>query len=411
MSATTPAQSAPPAPSQDLSALQARVDHFIDRLKADPNDTSLVDAYQAILADSGRDLAVQRLLFEWYTLPQLSHDMKGALLLLVINLLRDDAPYADRMTFGLDPKTEAFKSIHRGIKIHLDNAVESLSLISRLQAGLYTRADSPKFIVAVPKSGSSLLGICLGNMIRLANGGQLDQNPFEWRGYPAWWQEGRTHDWDLRPEIGADPLFLRYPGGVYKGHIPPTPKNLHVLNLYPESRYVVTIRDPRDQLAAWYCHRRRSQAGSSHVPEAHEVHECIDALIHDGTLLEFLEFTGKWLALRDPERSMVTTYEELVDRPLDTLRRLRDLYDLKVTEEQVKQIHDYATPVTHRESGIDRSGHDRAVYPLGWTGRIGIHESYFSPANRAAFDEVFQAFGKTCPWGKAICHHYPDLPL
>jgi len=129
----------------------------------------------------------------------------------------------------------------------------------------------------------------------------------------------------------------------------------------------------------------------------------------DGTLLESLQFVGKWLAKRDPQRSMVTTYEELINAPLDVLSRMNELYELGLTDQQISQIYDYAQPVTNRETGQDHSGYDKTVYPLGWTGRIGIYKQYFSQENLQAFDRVFQAFCQASPWGDHIRQVYPDL--
>jgi len=212
--------------------LQTRVDNLVQQLRTNPNNAALLGEMQKILAQTNRAPAIQRLLFEWYTIPNLDPNLKSVLFVILIDTIRHDAQIADKVNFGLDTSSAAYKAIHRGMAYHLNNAVESLNLITRLQKNQYTVHTAPKFIVAIPKSGSSLLGICLGNMVRFKNEGQIGPNPFEWRGYPAWWDQGSNcFDWDLRPEIGADPLFMRYPGGVSKGHIEPIPKNFHVLRL------------------------------------------------------------------------------------------------------------------------------------------------------------------------------------
>ncbi|NLE57553.1 MAG: hypothetical protein GX616_04280 [Planctomycetes bacterium] len=405
MSTVTAHRVPPPAPN--VSAFQSRADQLVSGIRDNPNNHVLIDVMQKLLAETNRDLALQRLLFEWYTLSTLDANMKGRLLALIVNTIRCDARIADQVNFGLDSSGEAFKAIYRGFKYHLDNAIESMILVSRLQNHQYTIHTSPKFIVAVPKSGSSLLGICLGNMMRLVKEGKFGENPFEWSGYPAWWEQGTIQDWDLRPEIGMDPLFLCYPGGVYKGHIPPTPKNLRILRLYPESRYVITVREPRDQLVAWFCHNLRPTAGQQEPLTESQVHERLDRMMTGGTLLESLQFLGRWLTVREPERSIVITYEAFINDPLRELHRMRDLYQLNLTDEQVARVYEYSTPYTNRETGEDRSGHDRSIYPLGWTGYVDIHKRYFSQENLRTFDRVFEAFCQMCPWGEPIKQLYP----
>lgn len=403
---TLPMSGAVAERNEHLSALA-------EAIAVNPNDPSLVGRMQDLLAATNRSPDALRLLFDWYTRSELADQLKGALLGVILLSVRADAHLCDPRIFGVNPDDPRYKAMGSSLKHHLDQAFEVMSLLQRFQADQVTVRTAPKFIIAIPKSGSSLVGICLGNMVKLANGGTLDNDAFAWRGYPAWWDLGVAQDWDLRPEIGADPLFVRYPGGIYKGHIPPTDKNLAVLGLYPRSRYVITVRDPRDQLVAAFCSKlrwRRDHAPQDHRPPGEaEVHEEIGKLISGGALLESLHFAGKWLAVRDRDRSLVVTYEQVVSDPLAVLEGMSSLYELGHSRETLRRIHEYASPYTDRAGGYDRSGADPAIYPMGWTGRAGVHESYLSPRNRREFDKVFNAFAQAGPWAEPIRELYPDL--
>lgn len=146
----------------------------------------------------------------------------------------DDSLYAGFVK-NYDHYVRSYVSERRLIKLILNNALSV--------------HNSPHYIIALQKSGSSVFGDSVSTLI--ANHKQKDSN---WRSYPAWWgvkQDCAFNDWDLRPEIGAEPILRD--GGIYKGHIEPNGKNLAVLDMYPESRYVLWFRDPRDIIASVFC--------------------------------------------------------------------------------------------------------------------------------------------------------------
>ncbi|MHC4427461.1 MAG: hypothetical protein ACYS0D_02525, partial [Planctomycetota bacterium] len=126
-----------------------------------------------------------------------------------------------------------------------------------------------------------------------------------------------------------------------------------------------------------------------------------------GELLEALRFAGRWLSIRDRDRSLVVTYEGFMDDPIGTLAAMNRLFALELPEAALTEIYRRAAPLTDRETNGYR--HDRRIYPFGWTGRAGVWRQYFSPDNVATFKAIFTAFCTTCPWGEAISEVYPDL--
>lgn len=402
-----------PATSQqaaEIAQLQAQLPGLIDR---NPNEPQILRAVEALVDATEGSAEAVRLLFRLYLHPRLCDGAKGIATALIVKVIRRDAGHFDPRPMGIDPESRAFRMIHRGLKHHLDQAVEEIALVARFQHGQVDALNAPKFIVAIPKSGSSLLGICLGGLIALSRGVDPGAEPFAFRGYPAWWSMAGTHDWDLRPEIGADPLFRRFPGGVYKGHITPTDKNFAVLGLYEASKYLVCVRDPRDQIVAAYCDtiRARRRAGDQ-APGGRtevEVHEDVLRFLRSGLLLENLTFVGKWLARRHAERSLVVTYERLMAEPREVLRGVADHFGLPVTDEQIGRVYERAAGITDRTGGRDTSGHDTGIYPLGWTGRVGVWRTYFSDECARVFDDAFAGFAAASPWGREIGRVYPAL--
>ncbi len=398
------------------------VSAFREAIRTNPNNPALFKMMESPPLQS----PPLGIIFDWYSHRQISDQTKGVLIGIIVSRLREDAHLFNPGAFGVDVTDQYYQALYRGLGYYLNQSIELLNLTRQLQAEALDVRRAPKFIAALGKSGSSLLGICLGNMVKLSNGGKLDNKPFEWRDNPAWWklqmtpqralsqEMGASSDWDLRPEIGADPMFLVWPGAVYKGHIPPVNKNLGVLDLYKESRYVIIVRDPRDWAPATFCNHLSAYHDlhpdeKMEILSADKVHDELTKVIQDGQLQEALHFIGKWLDVRHRDRSIVVTYEQLMNNPLAVLNKMAALYEMDYSEDQLQEIYDYAAHQTNRETGAFDSGYDKSIYPLGWTGRIGIYQTYFSNVNTEQFNRVFRAFCQSCPWGDGIMEMYPEL--
>lgn len=394
----------------EVEGVEAQLARLVDER---PNDPQVLLAVERLVDATGAAPGAVALLFRLYLHADLSNSAKGVATALIVKVLRRTAGLFDPRAMGLDPERQSFKMIHRGLRHHLDMAIEELGLLAAFQNGERCAVDAPKFIVAIPKSGSSMMGICLGNMVNVARGGSLADDAFTHRGYPSWCAVGAAHDWDLRPEIGCDPLFRRFPGGIYKGHITPSDKNFAILDLYAQSRYLVMIRDPRDQIVADYCDTIRARSrcgGAARVPDGEaEVRADVLRSMRGGRLLENLTFVGKWLARRHRERSLVVTYERLMLEPERVLREVADHFGLALTDTELAEIHRRAGGITDRGAAGDGSGNDRSIYPLGWTGRAGVWRTYFSSEAESAFAECFRAFATLGPWAEPIQELYPEL--
>jgi len=393
-----------------MPADQSSPEHLI---RSAPNDVRAIQAVQQRLAQQGTTPETMRLLFEFYLAPGLQPVNKSLVTSLILNAVQGDIAQFQPASVGLNTESPAFKMIYKGFAHNLDKAFAEIDLLRKLQRDDPDESLWPRFIIAIPKSGSSLLGICIGNMIKLSRGGQLDNNPFMFRGYPSWWQVGETHDWDLRPEVGADMLFRQFPGGIYKGHINPIPKNFAVLDLYKHSKYQIIIRDPRDQIVADYCQHLRFGGSAKWpgetTPDKAEVQRDLVEFMRGGQLIDNLSFVGKWLTNRHADRSMVVTYEDLMQEPIEVLDRSASHFGLPLGRDVLEKVYTYAEGITNRTSGADTSGHDTSIYPLGWTGEVGIWETYFSDEASDLFDQTMLCLENTTPWARAIRGHYPAL--
>ncbi|MDA2932866.1 sulfotransferase domain-containing protein [Acidobacteria bacterium AH-259-D05] len=275
-------------------------------------------------------------------------------------------------------------------------------LVKRFQNSDFTIHNSPHYIIALPASASSFCGFCVGRMIALSKG-----MPYG-RTYPSWFHIGLTDDCELRPEIGAEPVFSR--GGVYKGHIEPLGKNLAVLNMYPFSRYILWFRDPKDQITAFFCRGLQNIDAckftcifpfDGHRLSGDHISKSLNYLIEDGYLMHVLLFMGKWLHYRDETKSIVLTYERFKNAPILCLRNVAELLELNASDETIDDIHnEFATKTKKRNV-------DQNAYPKGWTGKIGVWQDYFCDENYANYKKVCTNFLQSFPWAKRVTEIYP----
>ncbi|HHN78759.1 MAG TPA: hypothetical protein ENK11_08840 [Phycisphaerales bacterium] len=380
------------------------------RIKADPLNPDVIAPLFTLCTQPSSARSALSLLAQWSTHPNLPNELRGMIAYCIAACIRHDAGHFNPARFGVNPDLFDGAAIDTGLSHHLLHAVQNVDLLRRLEAGIPLR-DAPKFIVAVQKSGSSLLADCVAGIVKMDRGYALEA-PCSYRAHPRWWPLGKGHDWDLRADIGAEPEFLAFPGAIYKGHIPPSQKNLRILEIYRTSRYLICLRDPRDQAVADFCQslRRCRNAGELvDEPTAEETRRRLDAFIKGGTVFEALHFVGKWLAERDPTRSLVVTYENLISEPIATLRNIAELYEIELPDSSLQQVWEFVSPTTDRRRGADRTAEDRRIYPLGWTGEIGIHKKYFDDTNAETFEKVFAGFDAAGPWGGEIRALYPDL--
>jgi len=118
--------------SQATAKLRDALAKLEQGISANPNDVRYAEPLQQLLAATNRSPETLRLLYYWFTSPDLQPGAKGSLLLLVVDQLRRDAHHYDPRLFGLDVTRKDFEAIHNGIKHHLDAAVNEIRLLGRL---------------------------------------------------------------------------------------------------------------------------------------------------------------------------------------------------------------------------------------------------------------------------------------
>jgi hypothetical protein len=185
------------------------------------------------------------------------------------------------------------------------------------------------FVAGLPKSGSTWVSDLLRSLP-----GFSQFTPVHWNQN---YQVG---------EIGAAEHAL-YPGwqdefrgmlAVVKGHTWGTPENVAVLR-ESGSRYVLTVRDPRDVIISEYWFVRRTPHHASYsMANSLSLGEYITARLDGGAFEAMtLDWIRSWLANRDPDSSIILRYEDLLLDPFSCLKRTVAFLKLDVPADVIRQ--------------------------------------------------------------------------
>jgi hypothetical protein len=351
------------------------------------------------------------------TFKDTSFDDTARAIILNEIIIKIGIPYSqliDRLnknTFG-NINNPVIEKIYSGLYQHLSHYNGEAHLVLAFQNQRLNIHNSPHYIIALPKSASSMLGNCVATMISKYHGTLEKDGALGRRGYPSWSKVGNAWDWQLRPEIAADTLFKIYPGGIYKGHLEVNGNNLAILKEYKHSKYIILFRHPMDQLIGQFCNALKNKEGcmydsilpfDGNTMNAFDVDGSIKFLIENGYLLHALQYIGKWLHFRDKHNSIVITYEAFMRTPINCLQRCSKLLELDFEETDLIPVHDKFNKLAkNKDTNLDRT-----IYPKGWSGEIGIWKNYFSEENTALFKSMYKKILEVSPWANEILEYYP----
>ncbi|MBF0195825.1 MAG: sulfotransferase domain-containing protein [Magnetococcales bacterium] len=285
-------------------------------------------------------------------------------------------------------------------------------------------ANSPKLIIAPPKSASSFFSSCVGNLLSKKFGVYKDFFPFGFRNYPSWWQTAKNSgvpsltDWQLRPEFVATLGGLQY-GSVYKGHIEPISSNFAILNMYQLVKYIIYLRDPRDLIIANACHALVATEDEYDLPfniplfsvnrdikrKGVDIDSIISEMITGGYLISLFNYIALWLKSRNVEQSMVVSLEEFNKKPVECMKQVNTLFELDLKDKEIESV--YSDTSTFFEVESKNRKENKIMYPKGYSGSVGIWKSYFTPEHSKEFKEIMEIFKKAYPWSSELFKYYP----
>jgi hypothetical protein len=224
------------------------------------------------------------------------------------------------------------------------------------------------------------------------------------------------------------PFLKSFPrGGVFKNHAPMEYHN----NLFLQQtgcKYVILMRHPADHLAAFFCHQRdvvsevRRQIPADRSPswwfavgqlpwgfEDKEPEIGIRQLIDCGYLFKCLQWMADWAAFRNPKRSRLVRYEDVIGDFKTVVTEL--CWFIRGVRPDDDLMH-YVIDVFKKEAaeGARKDALQRR-YPRGWTGQPGTWKSYFSAETVEAFNSVIQKFIYAYPQAGLLSTIYPNLTI
>lgn len=218
-------------------------------------------------------------------------------------------------------------------------------------------------------------------------------------------------------------------GGWFHSHAASTAPTLHVLDRL-DIRHVITVRHPADHIAALYCHLRGLYPDDKKIVPPMEtkaslknnldglrlrqrwhnvihpvnetffssdvaVEDAIDHLINDGYLVSALKWMADWATFANRSLACFVRYEDLMR---DGEAVLTDAYRFLRKSEPVVPIR-MPEPETSA---------DRAIYPRGYSGKVGIHAQYFSQKNIDDYNKVVRSFLEATRTSRKFLEVYPD---
>lgn len=168
-------------------------------------------------------------------------------------------------------------------------------------------------------------------------------------------RHGGSHDFELPPDLFAD---LDGMLAVLKLHVGGSPHNAEVL-AEAGLPYLVMYRDLRDVAVSHVFYVRRTPWHPEHP--AYRGRSVQEGLRRFGrTLLpEFVRWIRSWRANRDPDRSLVVRYEDLLADAEGTFREVARLYGLPDDAETVRAVveaHRFEKLSGGRSRGEEREG-------------------------------------------------------
>ena len=166
---------------------------------------------------------------------------------------------------------------------------------------------------------------------------------------------GGSHDYEL-----PDDIFSRFDRMLVltKMHVHGSPHNIRVLH-DAGVNYVVLFRDLRDVAVSHHFYVSRTPWHPEYpLYRRRSVEEGL-RVFADRLLEPFADWVRSWRENRDPDRSVVFRYEEMLDDAHGALKRMAALFQLPDSPEEIRRIaesHSFQRMSGGRSRGQEQSG-------------------------------------------------------
>ena len=180
------------------------------------------------------------------------------------------------------------------------------------------------FIAALGKSGSTWLA----NMCSSLTGFYTSQ--------PLKWATTVPLEWDLYPGVFEE---YRRKLSVVKGHTQASEQNISLLRK-SGLRYLITVRDPRDQIVSYYYHCKNHSHHNWHeIAKACTLEGYIARLIETGEYERYwIQWIREWMKNRDQQKSYVVRYEDLLADPPRCMESILEFLQMGNAKNEINSI-------------------------------------------------------------------------
>ncbi len=234
------------------------------------------------------------------------------------------------------------------------------------------------FVAGLPKSGTTWLE----NMIKSFPGFSdlliPDVAKFEAK-------TGGSHDYEL-----PEDMFSRFRDMLVltKMHVHGSQHNVDVLR-EAGVRYVVMFRDLRDVAVSHFYYVNQTPWHAEYPVYAKTTLQEGLAEFARRTLPEYAEWVRSWHARRDPERSLVVRYEQMLKDAVGPMKQVSELFQLGASDELIANIVE-ANSFKRLSGGRKRGQADnKSFFRSGTSGGWAKH---FTPELKDLYKEVIGDF-------------------
>ena len=174
---------------------------------------------------------------------------------------------------------------------------------------------------------------------------------------------------------------------VVKGHTSGTKDNVAALHR-SGLRYLITVRDPRDQIISgyWYLRNRPLHPAHQEALKLSLKDFITNELDPETAIISRADWLRGWIANRDPERSLLIRYEDLLDDAPSQLRRAFDFLGIAVHSSEIEQM--VANNAFEAKTGRSRGEEDTGAFRR--KGTSGEWRSVFTLEHRQQCERSFE---------------------
>ena len=240
-------------------------------------------------------------------------------------------------------------------------------LINDLQAltGKYNYPYHKIFIIGLPKSGTT----------------RIENFFYNIPGYAS--RPIYGDPWIILNQDLPENAFKYFSDKLYsyaKTHTNPNENNLKVLNRNKIEKIILIYRDPRDVAISRYFHllSHPKKLWEPHLIDYNKLSEK-EGIMHSIKIIcdEYIDWILRWqkIALQEPERFLVLTFEDMLNDPLNCLQKINLFYKLNFNINYLIKILNKVDSYMKKGFNVNKTSGTRSTFRKG---KIGDWKNYFS---------------------------------